>query len=200
MVRDNSTVDHKFRVLDARDLDAVGALHLLSWRGTYAHVLPAAYLGAPMARDISARWSGGLRARDLLCGAFSPEGRLLGFAAVRLDDEPGREGGSRKMPYLDNLHLMPEARGLGVADGLMGFLADQLIERREQGLWLTVLDSNARARGFYRRLGGVEEAAGPDEMFGHKVTSYPVRWADLRELSKNARQALSPLDGAREGP
>ena len=177
-----------FRQLNEGDLTAVSEVQLQSWRSTYADVLPAEYLGEPMARDIARRWSKGLTVDDLLCGAFDA-GALLGFAAVRLGDEP----------YLDNFHVLEQARGSGLSQLLIANTADSLVDLGAQSLWLTVVDTNLRARAFYRRLGGVEGNVGADEMFGKAVSSLPVYWDDLAELSKIARQVVSPLDGAETG-
>ncbi|SFR48218.1 GNAT family N-acetyltransferase [Litoreibacter janthinus] len=174
----------RIRRLDDADLGAVAEVQLHSWRGTYADVLPRDYLGAPMERDIAQRWSAGLTECDLLFGAFDTSGKILGFAATRLGEEP----------YLDNLHMLEAARGGGASYLLMAHLADALAALGGHTLWLTVVDTNLRARAFYRRLGGVEGTAGSDQMFGQTVTSLPVRWEDLAELSKNARQVVSPLD------
>ncbi|RLJ41630.1 ribosomal protein S18 acetylase RimI-like enzyme [Litoreibacter meonggei] len=182
-------IETSFRQLNERDLAAVANVQLQSWRGTYAGVLPAEYLGEPMARDIARRWSTGLTGDDLLWGAFDAVGTLLGFGAVRLGEAP----------YLDNFHVLETARGSGLSQLLFANTADALCSLGAQSLWLTVVDTNLRARAFYRRLGGIEGKVGPDEMFGKAVTSLPVYWDDLAELSKIARQVVSPLDGAETG-
>ena len=178
-----------FRPLNDNDLAAVADIQVQSWRDTYADVLASDYLGEPMAADIAQRWSNGLADDDFLVGAFDATPSLLGFAAIRLG----------AAPYLDNMHVLERAWGVGVAQLLVAQAADALAAQGAQSLWLTVVDTNLRARAFYRRLGGVEGAAGADEMFGKEVTSLPVRWGDLTELSKNARLVVSPLDGAETG-
>ena len=178
-----------FRQLGNVDLQAVASVQLKSWRGTYAGVLPDEYLGAPMASGIERRWSSGLTPLDALWGAIDDAGTLLGFAAVRLGNAP----------YLDNLHVLEEARGSGMSYRLMAHVADAIIQIGARDLWLTVVDSNLRARAFYNRLGGREGEAKADEMLGNAVVSLPVYWSDLTELSKNARQVVSPLDGGEAG-
>lgn len=154
------------RRLGTQDLGAVAALHLLSWRVTYAEVLPKAYLGAPLEADVHARWAE-LAPDDLILGAFTQAEALHGISVLKL---------GRDLAYLDNFHVHPASQGTGMAAELFRFTQRCLAERDVPGLWLTALESNARARAFYKRMGGVEGPPMEDEMFGHKVQAVPIRW------------------------
>ncbi|GFE66013.1 GNAT family N-acetyltransferase [Litoreibacter roseus] len=163
------------RPLNTADLAAVAKLQTNSWGENYANVLPPDYLSGPMQRDIAARWAKGLTETDLVLGAFDPAGDLSGFIAIKLI-EPA--------PYIDNLHIRRDAWGQGLATRLMSYAAARLSEMGHDAAWLTVLDTNIRARALYSRLGGKEGPPGPDEMFGQAVVSCPVHWTDLRALAQ----------------
>jgi GNAT superfamily N-acetyltransferase len=55
--------------------------------------------------------------------------------------------------YLEDLFVLPEARGRGVGRGLLAHLARLAVERGCGRLDWVVLDGNEPAIGFYRRLG-----------------------------------------------
>jgi GNAT superfamily N-acetyltransferase len=57
--------------------------------------------------------------------------------------------------YLEDLFVRPEARGRGVGEHLLAWLARAALERGCARLDWSVLDWNEPAIGFYRRLGAV---------------------------------------------
>ena len=57
--------------------------------------------------------------------------------------------------YLEDLFVRPEARGRGVGERLLAWLARTALERGCARLDWAVLDWNEPAIGFYRRLGAV---------------------------------------------
>ena len=57
--------------------------------------------------------------------------------------------------YLEDLYVRPQFRGNGVGKALLRHLAQLVVERKCGRLEWAVLDWNAPAIGFYRRLGAV---------------------------------------------
>lgn len=55
--------------------------------------------------------------------------------------------------YLEDLFVLPQYRGRGIGRALLGYLARVAVERGCGRLEWAVLDWNASAIGFYRRLG-----------------------------------------------
>ena len=55
--------------------------------------------------------------------------------------------------YLENLYVIPEMRGNGVAKKLFGFLANIIVKRDYGRLELAVLDWNKSAIDFYEKIG-----------------------------------------------
>jgi GNAT superfamily N-acetyltransferase len=79
--------------------------------------------------------------------------------------------------YLEDLFVLPEARGRGVGRRLLAHLARLAVERGCGRLDWTVLDWNEPAIGFYRRLG-----AWPLDEW----TRYRLDGADLERLADEA--------------
>jgi len=104
-------------------------------------------------------------------------GHTLGFALffTSYSTFVGRPG-----IYLEDLFVQPAARGRGIGKALLARLAAVAVERRCGRLEWSVLDWNAPAIGFYRRLG----AKPMDE------------WTVYR-LDGEALQALGRIGGAR---
>jgi GNAT superfamily N-acetyltransferase len=79
------------------------------------------------------------------------DGRVAGMALwfVTFSTWRGRHG-----LWLEDLYVSPEHRGLGLGRALLSRLAAVAVERGYERLEWNVLDWNAPALAFYRRLGG----------------------------------------------
>ncbi len=162
--------------LDPDDLPAIGSVHVRSWQSAYANVLPPDRLQEDIARALKEGWAQYRHDRnDLVLVARSAGDRtiLLGFCAIWCRPEP----------YLDNLHVAPEAGGRGIGRALLQAAASHLVARGHTGLSLTVFQANNRARFFYARLGGLESEAPPQMVFGEIVPCVAVSWPDLATLA-----------------
>ena len=148
------------------------ALQLASWRSAYKGLLSDAYLAGPVETDILATFAReqGLKDFRLLAeGTGAP----LGFVAVI------EKAGA---PYVDNLHVSPEAKGQGIGAALMRAAAARLSDRGDDRMWLTVIAENRGAIGFYRRIGGEIGKPVPDVLFGQEIRSREVHWHGLDPL------------------
>ncbi|SLN28590.1 putative acetyltransferase [Pseudoruegeria aquimaris] len=160
------------------DYPAIARLQTESWRTAYAGLLDAAYINGRMAADLQAFWAeqtqGGLRFQIVAEGA---DGGLLGFVALL----PKADG-----PYVDNLHVLPAAKGRGLGRALMARAAKELIELGENSVYLTVIAANEPAIAFYESIGG--QASGPfaDAVFDQQVSAYRYDWTDLPALAAQA--------------
>ena len=155
------------RRAQVRDLAAITAVQLESWRRTYNDVLPEDYRGAPMERDLTALWTPDRLQRDLVLVA-EVEGQIAGLSGIILEDGA--------TAYLDNLHVAQRFEGMGVGRALMATTATEVIATGRTALHLTVVTTNARALAFYEMLGGVRRAEIDDAMFGNAVRAYPIWW------------------------
>lgn len=164
------------------DAALVASLHARSWQHAYRGILPDGYLEHEAPAQRLRTW----HAR-LVEGAEAP----LEVTLARVDGEPA--GFSCLQPqaepafgiYLDNLHVMPQWHGTGVGKHLLAACARRVATGWPgQPLFLYVLDANAQAREFYRRLGGAESEPFEDPFpgAGLVVTVRRVSWGDVGAL------------------
>jgi len=172
----------ELRPIASSDVDAVAQLHASSWRSAYRGILSDAYLDGDLLGDRMAVW-------DRRLAQLSPQ--RYGFLALH-DQEPigfsfafisdDKEWGTR----LDNLHVLPSARGSGIGRALMGKIGHAALEHApSKGVYLWVYEQNQTARGFYERLQAkpVERVvvAAPD---GKQIPEWRYVWNDPALLLK----------------
>ncbi|MFN8063129.1 MAG: GNAT family N-acetyltransferase, partial [Vicinamibacterales bacterium] len=139
-----------FRPFRPEDVLPVAQVHLESWRSAYRGILSDAYLDGEAEAERRQHWHARFAAGDRhQFGRLAEHaGRTVGFAFVIRDDEPA------PVNLLDNLHVVPDARGLGIGRLLLGAVADELHVRGwDGGLSLWVFEANVDARRFYERHG-----------------------------------------------
>ncbi|WP_164156468.1 GNAT family N-acetyltransferase [Sandarakinorhabdus rubra] len=174
----------EFRPALAADAPAIAALHAASWASAYRHILSPDWLDRELAGDRLAVWESRMAAPDpmmrvlLAEDAVGSDTGLAGFVCLFLAADP--KWGS----HVDNLHVRPDCRGLGLGRRLLAAAAElALAEAPGQGLDLHVYVANTAARGFYRRLGGTESLAekeiAPD---GSRQTYCRIWWPDPARL------------------
>ena len=81
------------------------------------------------------------------------EGRLLGFAKVH--DQQLMPESEQRGAMLCKLYLQPGAKSRGLGSLLFNHVEQQVKNRQQNLLWLTVLQSNTAAIAFYQRQGMV---------------------------------------------
>ncbi|MFI6904966.1 GNAT family N-acetyltransferase [Nonomuraea sp. NPDC050394] len=96
------------------------------------------------------------------------EGRLAGFALWFLSFSTWR--GVHGI-YLEDLYVRPQHRGGGYGRALLAELAKICVDRGYQRLEWSVLDWNAPAIGFYKKLGAIPM----DEWTVYRLTDEPLR-------------------------
>ena len=163
----------QIRPADSRDIQAIAAVHVASWKDAYKGILPDAYLQCGVSDDLLAHWQQAeIRAEDVVLVA-EHEG-VIGFIAVWCRPEP----------LIDNLHVDPLRRSRGVGRALMQAAAERLMEMGQSTACLWVLAENRRALRFYELLGGVSVERADTAMFGHMLPSIRIRWSDLSAIAR----------------
>ncbi|MEM8656222.1 MAG: GNAT family N-acetyltransferase [Pseudomonadota bacterium] len=157
------------------DLPAVKALHLQSWRRSYAGLMPDVFLQDPVAQEMEQRWAQLPDDHDVALVA-EQSGVLVGFGLVYTTHAEG--------PLLESLHVRADQQGKGVGRQLMARLARALVDNGYDRLWLEVIAGNGAARRTYARWGGVESWPFKDVIAGQAVSAVKVRWASLEPLLK----------------
>ncbi len=166
------------RAATPADAPAIGRIHVESWRTTYPGMLPDRYLMGMQVDDYTERWRRTLvdpAQRSLVFAAEEPA-RAVGFASGGRD----RDAERRDVGELYAIYLLREAQRRGHGRRLLVAVAEALVARGLTTMVVWVLRDNARARGFYERMGGVymrerllDFAAG----FSAMEVSY--RWEDV---------------------
>jgi GNAT superfamily N-acetyltransferase len=148
----SSEVDAKgCREASLGDAEAIAALHADSWRRNYRGAYRDAYLDGEVFADRRSVWSDRLSRPQANHHTivFDPEGHLLGFAHVILDEDPTWGA------LVDNLHVAHDRKGEGVGTRLMAEAARVVLgSSPPTGIYLWVLEQNQAAQAFYRARGG----------------------------------------------
>ena len=181
----------RFRVASAADAEAVAHLHADSWRRHYRGAYADTFLDGDVLEDRLATWKGRLREREpLRCTLLAEDGGLVGFANTYLRED------ARWGSLLDNLHVAATHQRRGIGSRLLSLTAEAIVERSggtERGLYLWVLEQNARARAFYEALGASlvagERVTEPGGVPG-RLQGAPLKlryaWADAAVLVRTA--------------
>jgi GNAT superfamily N-acetyltransferase len=162
------------RRASAADAAAIAALHAASWRHAYGGAMSDEYLAGDIVADRNTVWSErlGNPSPNQYVVVAEASGQIAGFACAYGAEHP--EWGS----LLDNIHVAQSLHRKGIGALI---LRDVVLwcaaVAPECLLYLWVLQNNARAQAFYRRLGAVN--AGQDVWVppgGGAVARYRFAW------------------------
>jgi GNAT superfamily N-acetyltransferase len=166
----------ELRDATSADAEAIARFHADSWSRSYRGIYTDAYLDRDAPRERLVVWTERFaRPRpDQRTVVAEHLGELVGFVHTVLDDDPTWGA------LLDNLHVLADWHRRGLGSRLVAASARAVVDERPgRGLYLWVLEANARGRAFYAARGGSEveraEEVGPD---GTAVVGLRVVWPD----------------------
>jgi ribosomal protein S18 acetylase RimI-like enzyme len=144
----------QIRPAEVADASRIAEVHVRSWQSAYRGLMPQEYLDGlrpahrtPMWERITSRCDG-LRSGVLVA---ETESCLRGFAAFGptrdADGDPVQTG------EIGAIYLAPDAWGAGCGRALMAAALERLSAAGYRQVTLWVLDTNARARKFYKAAG-----------------------------------------------
>ena len=140
------------REATAVDGALIARLHTESWRSAYRAFLNPTFLSGPIEEDRLRAWTSRLTHKPAHETAIVAEleNEPIGFVcAVGGEDE-------RWGTLIDNLHVLPAAKGQGVGAALFGAAAEwSLAAYPSAGLYLWCFEQNEPSCRFYERRGGV---------------------------------------------
>jgi ribosomal protein S18 acetylase RimI-like enzyme len=156
------------------DFQHIAAIHIESWKDSYADVLPARFLAEQINRALTTYWNEiKIHEEDIVL--VSEEDLLVGFIAVWC----------RPIPFIDNLHVRPSHRSKRLGTALLKSAAKKLIRKGHKTAYLWVFENNKKAIKFYQRLGGVQQEQAGKNIFGYEIPSRKMVWNDLSVINKN---------------
>lgn len=165
----------------AADAAVIAAVHVDSWRETYAGMLPDRYLATMDVRYYEDRWLRTIQDPYHRSVVFVTEedGQVVGFASCGRE----RDGDERYDGELYAIYLRVAAQHRGHGRALVAAAADALAIRGMTSMVAWVLRQNAAARGFYERLGGVYLRERPLDLGpGLDVPEVSYLWTDTAVL------------------
>ncbi len=153
------------------DARAIAAVHIASWRGAYAGIVPDEYLASLDHDQREKHWVQSLGTAGARTWLADADGRTIGFATLGPGRDEDAEPGDLEIYAI---YLDPESWGRGVARDLMRTMLGEVAPGTTVTLW--VLEDAERARRFYRRHGfspdGVERR---DDIGGKDLTAVRYR-------------------------
>lgn len=143
------------RRASADDAAAVRDLFCRSFTATFGHLYPLQELSEWLQSCTLERFAAECSALDHACMlGIDAEGRVLGYCLLGPQALPVESAAT--WWALRQLYLEEEAKGIGLADALLGWAIDETRARAFAELYLTVWVDNYRARRFYERHGFIE--------------------------------------------
>jgi ribosomal protein S18 acetylase RimI-like enzyme len=170
-----------FRQATSSDAAAIGALHVASWRETYAGILPDDVLNGLSADERSDMWRDVLNDPAMFGGAavFVAEGdaEIVGFGACGGQ----RDEGLKEQGFageIGAIYVLRSHQRAGVGKALISLMAGKLIDQGRSAASLWVLRDNLGARSFYERLGGALVGERVEEQSGVMLAEVAYGWND----------------------
>jgi len=171
-----TTSEISLREATSADSDLIAKLHAQSWRSAYRSVLSDEYLDNDLEGERTAYWRKkmpSLMDKEFVLVAVR-RAEMIGFIAVMDLPENGYSA------LVDNLHVRPDLKGLGIGVSLMKAAATRLIDTGRNSFYLWVLKGNVPAEKFYLAIGGNAADLSESLFGGQVVAARRFVWPDLK--------------------
>jgi ribosomal protein S18 acetylase RimI-like enzyme len=169
------------------DAQALAAMHIASWRETYAGILPDKMLAALSVESRAAAWSKILlepaTTHSTVVFLAEHQETIMGFGSC---------GAQRTESLRDNgydgeisaIYVLREFQKRKIGTQLFRSTSSDLIHRGFSAAALWVLRENFRARRFYEHFGGKVIAEREDVREGTVLIELAYGWPDIKELDQ----------------
>ncbi len=162
------------------DAAAIGAVHVASWRSTYAGILPDHYLARLSVVRQAHAYERMMRARLGVFVAVA-ERRIVGFTtATRVPVTPLGDG------EIQTLYVLDDFRERGFGRALLQEAGAYLASLDCTGAFAWVLRDNP-AVFFYERVGGKRAGAGTTHVAGTAIPQAAYAWNPIGKLLEKAQ-------------
>ena len=175
----------QIRIATPDDAPALAAMHIASWRETYAGLLPDKMLSSLSVDARSEMWANIMREPPTLSATViylaEYEGTIIAFGscgAQRTDSlkDQGYDG------EIGAIYVLREFQKRGIGARLFSAMSLDFTKRGFTAAALWVLRDNSRARRFYEHLAGKVVAEREDIRDGAVLIELAYGWQDLKEL------------------
>jgi ribosomal protein S18 acetylase RimI-like enzyme len=162
------------------DHPSLGAIQLASWRTMFPEsgIDASDYLAQFTLEEQSQDWYELLSEGSDIVYVAEVSGEIVGYGLGRISEDQ-QEG------EIVSLHILPDHRGKGIGQKLIGTLANDFKQQGVTSIVLWVLKGN-RARRLYERLGGAlfaeqQQMTGKNDV-ALEITEVAYRWTDINGL------------------
>ena len=164
-----------------QDAAAIGGVHVVAWRDSYAGLLPDRYLSEMSPARVAAGYQRGMMARRggeavFVAEASDGSSGVIGFASAARARREGMGEGE-----IETLYVLPDWRDEGTGRRLLRASAAHLAAIGCRSAMLWVLSGN-HSRFFYRRLGGRPVASEVIRVGGREVEQMAIAWNPISTL------------------
>jgi len=173
------------RLASEVDAPEIARVHVEGWQWGYRGVLPSELLDELSVSSREDLWRHVIARQPTMearVWVAERNDRLAGFVSTGPARETAQAPEGERVAEITALYQIEATAGTGLGRQLVAHAVDDLRSRSFDAVVLWVLDCNARARGFYERMGFREDGATKDEV---------SEGTTLREL--RYRLALDPL-------
>jgi ribosomal protein S18 acetylase RimI-like enzyme len=175
-----------FRIATCDDARDLGAMHVASWRETYAGILPQKLLASLSAEARAASWTKILQeppSERSTVYLAEHAGAICGFGSCGAQ----RTESLKDLGYdgeVSAIYVLRELQKQGVGTRLFSQMSLDLSRRGCNAAALWVLRDNLTARRFYERYSGQVIAQRQDVRDGTVLIELAYGWPDLKELQR----------------
>jgi len=166
------------------DAEVIGALHVASWRESYAGIVPDEMLAGLSARERAAMWSKALAAQfgGRAVIVAEDDRQVIGFGSCgrQRDQTLTNAGFSGEFRAI---YILRSHQGQGVGRSLMAAMAKELPAAGHTAASLWVLRENKPARAFYDKMGGIVVGEKIEDWPGALLVEDAYGWRDLSVLT-----------------
>jgi GNAT superfamily N-acetyltransferase len=168
------------------DAEAIGALHVASWKETYAGILPAAMLAELSVGARADMWRSVLdpsKGIERAAVVAEVDGQLVGFGSCG-PQRDSRLAGAGFSAEFGAIYLLRSHQGRGGGRSLLAAMSGNLSSAGHSAASLWVLRENEPARAFYERLGGIVVGERTETGAHGALVETAYGWRDLRALAR----------------
>jgi GNAT superfamily N-acetyltransferase len=140
-----------YRLVTPAEAQTIANLHTQSWHNAYRGILSDQFIDEELAGMMTQKWQARFDqpAENQRIIIAEQDGVPAGFVCLFYHDHP------QYGTLIDNLHVIPAFKGLGIGAQLMREAAKLVqAETGDQHYYLWVLEKNLPSRQFYEHIGG----------------------------------------------